>query len=402
VSTVSETSRHAVGHDGHVWPTMEQELLLTAACCRDARARQAFAAWRQTVDVEQEFDWQMVRLLPAVYANLQALGETDPLMARLKGVYRRSWVETHRLLQRGESVVAALSQAGIPVMMLKGAAMLLAYYPSHAQRPMGDLDLAVPIAHAPRAIAALRALGWQPTSGESADHYRWFHAMQFFHPDGGELDLHWHVMVETTAGEGDTLLWDAAESVEFSGQSVQLLAPTDLLFHTVLHGVRWNDATPIRWIIDARQILERRSADIDWTRLLDLSARLAVSHRMALGLAYLSEHHDAAIPPVVLTTLRGGSSSWRERLEASVILTDLADRPKHFLQYYYTMLADFSRVADPRLNALAFAWQFPHYLRYRLKLGGRRELIGLVARGLFKRLGGGTMATRTADAQGAA
>ena len=66
------------------------------------------------------------------------------------------------------------------------------------------------------------------------------------------------------------------------------------------------------------------------------------------------------------------------------------------------MLADFSRVADPRLNALAFAWQFPHYLRYRLKLGGRRELIGLVARGLFKRLGGGTMATRTADAQGAA
>ena len=377
----------ALDRDGHVWPTHEQTLLLRAACCRDARAREAFAAWRQCVDVEQEFDWQMVRLLPAVYANLLALGEADPLMARLKGVYRRSWVETNRSLQRAESVVDALTAEGIPVMMLKGAAMLLTYYPSHAQRPLGDLDLAVPMRDAPQAIATLRALGWQPTAGESEDRYRWFHAMQFYHPLGGELDLHWHIMVETTAGDGDALLWEACESTRFADYTVKTLAPTELLFHTVLHGIRWNVASPIRWVIDAHRIVEQRAADIDWARLVSLSRRLGVSHRIALGLAYLVNSHDVAIPRAVLDALQQSPRAWRERLEASVILTDRAHRPKNAVQYYHTILADFSRVADPSLGVLAFAWQFPHYLRYRLNLGGRRELLGVVARGLRKRVG---------------
>jgi hypothetical protein len=283
-------------------------------------------------------------------------------------------------------VVTALAGADIPVMMLKGAAMVLAYYPSHALRPMSDLDVAVPIEHAPRATACLRALGWQPTSGESVDRYRWFHALQFVHPDGGELDLHWHVMVETTAGDGDDLLWQACETVMMAGQAVRVLAPTDQLFHAVLHGVRWNEATPIRWIIDAKQILERRASDIDWSRLVAMSLRLGVSHRMVLGLSYLAARHEVIIPPGTLSALHRHARSWRERLEAAVVLTDLAVHPKHFIQYYFAMLAEFSRVADARLNVFAFAWQFPYYLRFRLNLNGRRDLLGIVAGGMFRRM----------------
>lgn len=290
--------------DGHLWPTAAQLLLLTAAVDRGARAREAFATWRQQTDIAQEFDWQMVRLLPAVYANLSALGETDALMARLKGVYRRAWVETNLVMQRAETVVAALASAGVPAMLLKGAAMVHGYYPSRAHRPMSDVDLAVPLEYAPRAMAELRSMGWRSTEEESADRYRWFHALQFVHPDGGELDLQWRVMVETTSGDGEDLLWSNSERVAFAGHEVRVLAPSDLLLHTVTHGVRWNQASPVRWCLDVQQILARRGAEIDWVRLLEMSARLRVSHRLYLGLSYLSRHLDVDIPSHILASRR--------------------------------------------------------------------------------------------------
>ena len=372
--------------DGHLWPTAEQTLLLRAACYQDARAREAFAAWRAAIDVEREFDWQMVRLLPAVYANLQRLGETDALMARLKGVYRRAFVESHRVMQRAEQVAGALVAEDIPVMVLKGAAMILAYYPSHAQRPMSDVDLAVPVEHAPRAIAILRERGWLPTAPVSAERIRWFHALQFVHPDGGELDLHWHIMVETTSGDGDAELWRSSESASLGAVPVRVLAPTEMLFHTVLHGVRWNDATPIRWVIDATRILAQRSAEIDWARFDQLAEQLRVSRRVRLGLEFLVRALDASIPESVIGSLARRRPSWRERWESTVTLSGLGERPQSAGQYYQAMLADYSRVAGSDRDVLSLLWDFPYYVCFRLELKGRRYLLGVLLRGIAHRL----------------
>jgi hypothetical protein len=56
----------------------------------------------------------------------------------------------HYLRQRLGQSVRALHEAGIPVLLLKGAAVAAWYHRSFAARPMLDLDLLVPAAQAPQ------------------------------------------------------------------------------------------------------------------------------------------------------------------------------------------------------------------------------------------------------------
>lgn len=374
-------------HNSHVWPSPEQSLLLDAALKPAEAAARAFREWQTVVDVREDFDWQNLRLLPLVYSNLRAHGVDDPLMPRLRGVYRRTWAEMQTLLHRVEPVVRALREANIPVLLLKGAPLSLTYYRNAAHRPMTDFDFAVPRDDAWHAVRALQALGWQPSSPMSDERIKWFHALQFFHPSGGELDLHFHVMAETTVGETDHFFWDTAEVLSFRGHAVSMLAPTELLFHTIIHGVRWNYASPIRWIPDALTVLAQRGSEIDWNVIALLAERLRVTHRVGLGATYLATQHGVEIPEHVLRRLTSHRVDWKERLEASVLLTDRSSEPKHFLMFYYQLLADFARVCEPRASMVTFLWEYPKYLCYRLNVRSRRELLPIALRGMANHLG---------------
>ncbi len=374
--------------DGHLWPSEEQRLLLVAALADGDRARAAWRGWRARVDVDEEFGWASLRLMPLVYRNLAALGVADPLMARLKGVYRRAWYETHLLLRRTHPAVAALREAKIEVLLLKGAPLVLEYYRHHALRPLSDVDVCVHRADVHRALAVLEALGWRPARPLTQDHVRFFHAVQCVHPDGGEIDLHWHVASETRSNDLDTAFWADTEPLEFEGVTVRQLAPTMLLLHIVVHGVRWNEETPIRWIPDALTVLGARGAAIDWERLLATARRGRLTYRLALGLDYLVRHFDAPVPAWVAEALARTRVSFPERLERSVILRDTDSLQAHLAGNQWSIITDLARQVHPLRRPFAFAATYPHYLRYRLGLDGRRELLPLVLRFAGRRLVG--------------
>lgn len=68
-----------------------------------------------------------------------------------------------RCLEQGlRQAAGVLSAAGIPLLLLKGAALGVTVYASFVERAMQDLDLLVPPAEHARAEAALRAAGWVP------------------------------------------------------------------------------------------------------------------------------------------------------------------------------------------------------------------------------------------------
>ena len=82
---------------GVVWPNEEQNLVLRAIFAPPDVARAAYLDWRSTLEVEQPFDVAVMRLLPLLYLRMLEIGVDDPLMGRLKGVYRRAWSDTHAL-----------------------------------------------------------------------------------------------------------------------------------------------------------------------------------------------------------------------------------------------------------------------------------------------------------------
>src|SRR5579871_3573565 len=82
---------------GTIWPNPEQQLVLQAIFAEPEKAREAYFAWRDTLDIEGHFDIAVMRLLPLLYSRLLELGVNDQLTGRLKGVYRRAWSDTHAL-----------------------------------------------------------------------------------------------------------------------------------------------------------------------------------------------------------------------------------------------------------------------------------------------------------------
>jgi hypothetical protein len=368
-----------------LWPSAEQELLLKAAIGPEAAARDAFLAWKRVVDLDAEVDPGTYGLLPLLYDRLRHLGVDDPLMARLKGIYRRSWYETHSLLHAVRPVVATLEAQGIPTLLLKGVPLALTWYRAIGQRSMADLDLTVHPEQARAAIRVVTGLGWvrDPRASDDALDYR--HSMLFRNHNGFELDLHWHIMFEACSAAADAAFWGRAEPLDLRGVATRRLGAADMLLHTVIHGLRANPWPPIRWIPDALAVLNRDAAALDWDAMLAFARDHRLTHRLGLGLRTLADRYGAPVPAPLLLALRAERTSLLERIENTVVLGDTGRLFDNAVTKQWVIFADYCRVA-PRRDPVGFTAGFSHYLRYRWNLRGRREIVPVVLRGIARRL----------------
>lgn len=377
-----------LAHPDRLWPSNEQRLLLRAALLDGEEAVAAFQLWHHGIDLEAEFGRSAMRLLPLVYANLLRLGVNDPLLGRLKGVYRLTWCENQRLFHKMQPVLAYLRRGGVDLLLLKGAPLVVSYYRSPALRPMTDVDLAVRPEQLGRALGLLAELGWHGIkSAPTPDDLRYGHALLCTDGSGGELDLHYHFLRDCLTAAADRWFWSAAEPVDFLGVDALQLEPTALLFHTILHGVRWNEETPIRWIPDALSIIRERGDVIDWERLLDFAAAQELTHRLALGLTYLGRNFGLNLPAPVWSRLQRCRSGLRERIVNTAVLGNYSRWYRHPLTKQWMIFADYCG-GTKACGPLDFTVGFSHYLRYRWQLRGRSEILPAVWRGLWRRLSG--------------
>jgi hypothetical protein len=368
-----------------LWPSQDQILLLRAALSEKEEAHRAFARWVEGVDLDAHIDQGTFRLLPLLYDNLRRVGVDHPLMGRLKGVYRLAWYKNHCLFERVRPVVAALHDAGIPTMMLKGVPLVLAYYRNHALRPMADIDLLVPASQARRALDMLERIPLQHYAPPTDDYLKFRHALLYTSDDGREIDLHWHALYEFCEDGADDLFWNSARALDFNGVSAVMPDPTRMLFHTIVHGVRWNDEPPIRWIPDAITILRVAGKEIAWDDLVEHARERQVAYRLRLGLEFLRQTFDTTIPDRTVGALRVLGTSPIQRVENTSVLRDqshLRNTPLGMLWLIFSEYCRYARHEKP----FAFAVGFTHYLRFRWELRGRLEIPGVVMRGTLKRL----------------
>ena len=143
------------GYMNDCWPTHEQKLLLRAALLKGQDAIDAWEQWAAIVDF-YDIDYGSQRLLPLLYQNLLDHSIQSLLMERYKGVYRRFWLSNHLLFNRTEPLLAALHEAGIGILLLKGAGLVVGYNLGYALRPMGDIDFRVPAESAQTAIEIVK------------------------------------------------------------------------------------------------------------------------------------------------------------------------------------------------------------------------------------------------------
>lgn len=266
--------------------------------------------------------------------SMAATGHADPGIRKLLSLVRGredliasltaeaiAGIETRYLKSRNDFVglestarllARSLAEAGIPALFLKGFPLACRVYPSPAQRPMGDLDLAVPHEHFPRAAEALRQLGFTDARPQSTHNLAIpglsTHALPFRNEARRvNLDLHYNILNCSLWESADNSFWTEAVPLGQPGfQGALTLSPEHHVLHACLHGYsRSLLQLSIRWMLDAHFILARSGGDFRWPLLEAEAARHRAGPLLAATLGYLAENLACPVPDDVLQRLAG-------------------------------------------------------------------------------------------------
>ncbi len=135
---------------------------------------------------------------------------------------------------------AALKDLGAPVVMLKGAAYVLASLPAAEGRLFSDVDLLVPKTHLAQAESLLMLHGWMGQAQTDYDerYYRqWMHElppMTHVHRRT-TLDLHHTLLPETARLRPDAAALVAAARPIPGWEGLHTLCPADMVLHSMTH-----------------------------------------------------------------------------------------------------------------------------------------------------------------------
>jgi hypothetical protein len=208
-------------------------------------------------------------------------------------------------------VLTAARDIECRVVLLKGAATALRYYPAPHLRPMGDIDVLVSADRQPLLEARLRALGFQQRSNQPAAAFAgWHHSMPFYCSQRGTwIDVHSNAYPPQHPQAHDSLFsWEAITSqLSPVGIGTQTGYAMNHELQLVFTSARWAEefdpARGIYPILDAALLIEKHRDTLDWDRILAIVRESWASTALYLMLSYLRRWHLAPVPPEVLNTL---------------------------------------------------------------------------------------------------
>lgn len=232
----------------------------------------------------------------------------EPLATHLRRMSQVSDFNMLFLQQRLLESLDVLGAAGIPTMLLKGAALAWTVYPSFEARPMGDLDLLVPMDQVERAQALLEQSGWAAAHNPALeDFYREHHHLEPLADRRGTmatLEMHrllFHVGHPFRFPIED--VWARARTVERAGRSLLVPSPADHLLHVSLHFAwshmmragSWRAFRDVYWII---------KAGFDWDEFLGLAEQTLATTSAYWTLRLARTVAGVPVPEEALRALR--------------------------------------------------------------------------------------------------
>lgn len=289
------------------FPTEAQTDLLKAALLPAGQAAPAWRRWKASGLRLDRVDDASCRVFPILWLNRDAAGIGAEDLPLLKGVYRGTFAANAGRLAAALDASQLLVTAGVPVVFIKGAAMLGLSGGRLGARRIDDVDLLVPEQGAETALSTLTAAGYQPDAGHQRVGV--FHAWHFRAPQGAPIDLHWWGF--KLAGD-DSAIFDTAAEAVLLGTSVLIPSVSECLIGAVGNAFQIY-GSPMRWIADAMFLLGGAGGDVDWDVVLARASRPGLALRLNRGLTYLAEEFSAPVPEYVLDDLRRRSVGWRER-----------------------------------------------------------------------------------------
>jgi len=279
-------------HEGAAWPSAHHEALLRLIF--DTPSLQLATQWTQLVSDYPlgSLDAGSNRLLPFLHKRLETqLGPVEGAHREvLRGVWKKSFFENAGRISTLMDLQAHFENENISMVLLKGIANSLDLYGDLGSRPMADLDLLVKPPEVNSVHQILTRLGWHSDDPPVLPRVRFQYASTYRHTGGGMVDIHWRPCEDFVSDHYDPMDLGEFYTLEIQGRSFSILNPTLNLLTTILHGVAWNHLPPVRWVCDARLLLDKYGTQINWQRMLALAKKYQCVDALVLGLQYLQRH----------------------------------------------------------------------------------------------------------------
>src|SRR5690348_16483849 len=120
--------------------TVDQALLVKAACATNEECRAAWQQWR-SLGSDLPTDKSTARIYPMLYSNLSRNGVQDPLIERLRPLYQASRARNQVLFGVIAEILEQFNASAIPLLLWKGSAMIKSHYADQGARSTSDLDV---------------------------------------------------------------------------------------------------------------------------------------------------------------------------------------------------------------------------------------------------------------------
>lgn len=303
------------------------QLLMAAIHPDDALALAGARVWLDEHDIDI-VTFREHRLLAAIIVRFgRRLADLDSY-PRLVGLQKMLWTRTMMSLRESSPALSAIVAAGVPVLVIKGAARMADGGESGRGRVAHDIDIVVKPEHMAEAFAILIDAGWIPASGESAlslaagiDSVR---SINLFRGPFGDIDLHssaFHPIHGSAAD--DSGFWSRAEPRQLSGVDVLVPSPEDRLAISVAHGGLDAHAHS-DWLVDMAVTLT--SMPVDFAALAGILERRKLSGPAHVAFDYLARHGGFGISFEFIDQLRKQATGRPLQLLAEMLEARPRDR----------------------------------------------------------------------------
>ncbi len=269
-------------------------------------------------------DWDLLlrqtrsaNLLARLQVSLDECGLLDriPPQPREHLEWVRVTAERHTLAVRWEvsQIQKALAKAGVPIVLLKGAAYVMANLPSARGRLFTDIDIMVPKDSLNAAEAALMLHGWAATHHDAYDqrYYRtWMHELPPMRHvrRSTVIDVHHAILPETASIHPDPEKLRAAACALEEYEGLKVLAPTDMVLHSAVHLFHDGELeNGLRDLVDIDSLLRHfGTLPKFWPELVERAVALELTRPLFYALRYASNILHTPVPADTLEAARVG------------------------------------------------------------------------------------------------
>ena len=231
----------------------------------------------------------------------------------------------NRRAHQVQEVLAALQDAGLAVLVLKGWALIPTLYGGeYSQRPTADVDLMVNPGEADQVDHVLNQLGYRDAFVEpwpgyfrrfmNSRHYQSLENDSHFDQDFN-IDIHWGIPDLPYYDRGTAVepFFERSQSIRISGVETSGLAWEDALIYACSHITHHGENGSISDFYEIASIILRAGQGLNWEAIISRAATLRVVIPLQRILSTMAALWPAAIAPGIMEIVEKRKPSRAER-----------------------------------------------------------------------------------------